>query len=77
MAENNSWMSIADHTIRRVRQPIQQVGDPWTNLDYLIDHTPPALLFARLEDLANRYLWESENDFNRNASGPTSAGTTE
>ncbi len=56
-----SWKSIADHGVRRVRRASECGGEPWTNLDYLVDHTPPALLFARLADLANRYVWEESN----------------
>jgi len=62
MKDETSWISIADHGVRRVRRSIGSVGDPWTNLDYLIDHTPPALLFARLHDLVNLYIWEEENE---------------
>lgn len=75
--KNNSWMAIADHTIRRVREPIKQVGDPWTNMDYLVEHTPPALLFARLEDLANRYIWEEDNDISRDDGNLSKEGGAE
>jgi len=57
-----SWQSIADHGVRRVRRTMTYIGEPWTDLNYLVDHTPPALLFARLEDLANRYIWEEDNE---------------
>jgi len=60
--KKTSWMSIADHGVRKVRRPIGSIGDPWSNPDYLLEHTPPALLFARLHDLANRYVWEEGNE---------------
>ena len=54
---SESWIKIADHGIRGVRRAGAGDRAQWTNPNYLVEHTPPALLFARLEDLANRYLW--------------------
>jgi len=55
------WASIADHSVKQVRKgPLTSAGEPWSDIEYLIDHTPPALLFSRLQDLTQRYTLEEE-----------------
>jgi len=53
------WMRIADHSVKQVRKgPLTSEGEPWSDIEYLIDHTPPALLLSRLQDLTQRYMWK-------------------
>jgi len=50
----NNWQNIADHEVRGVRRGGNE-AERWSDPGWLVENTPPSLLFARFQDLAAQY----------------------
>ena len=60
---NNNWAEIADHQVKATKRTYR-ISDveQWTNPDYIVEHTPSELLFARFQDVVLQYTEKEEEN---------------